>query len=78
MVAGIVLVALGLKKTIEHVDDPLKLVPAVALLGGLALYLLAHVAFRWRNVHRLNRQRAARRGPARGADPARQGDRRAS
>ena len=57
MVAGIVLVALGLKKTIEHVDEPLKLVPATALLAGLAIYLLAHVAFRWRNVHRLSFQR---------------------
>ena len=57
MVAGIVLVALGLKKTLEHVDDPLKLVPAVAMLGGVALYLLAHVAFRWRNIHRLSVQR---------------------
>jgi low temperature requirement protein LtrA len=57
MVAGIVLVALGLKKTLEHVDDPLKLVPAVALLGGVAVYLLAHVAFRWRNVHRFSVQR---------------------
>jgi low temperature requirement protein LtrA len=57
MVAGIVLVALGLKKTLEHVDDPLKVVPAAALLGGAALYLLAHVAFRWRNVHRFSWQR---------------------
>jgi low temperature requirement protein LtrA len=57
MVAGIVLLALGLKKTIGHVDDPLKLVPAVALLGGTAVYLLAHVAFRWRNVHRFSTQR---------------------
>ncbi|HEX6389785.1 MAG TPA: low temperature requirement protein A [Solirubrobacteraceae bacterium] len=57
MVAGIVLLALGLKKTLEHVDDPLKLVPAVALLGGTALYLLAHVAFRYRNVHSFNRHR---------------------
>jgi low temperature requirement protein LtrA len=57
MVAGIVLVALGLKKTLEHVDDPLKTVPAVAMLGGLAIYLLAHVAFRWRNVHRFSSQR---------------------
>jgi low temperature requirement protein LtrA len=57
MVAGIVLVALGLKKTLEHVDDPLKLVPAVAMLGGVAVYLLAHVAFRWRNVHRFSVQR---------------------
>jgi low temperature requirement protein LtrA len=57
MVAGIVLVALGLKKTLEHVDEPLETVPAVALLGGLGVYLLAHVAFRWRNVHRFSLQR---------------------
>ena len=57
MVAGIVLVALGMKKTLEHVDDPLKVVPAAALLGGAAVYLLAHVAFRWRNVHRFSWQR---------------------
>jgi low temperature requirement protein LtrA len=53
MVAGIVLVALGFKKTLAHVHEHLQLVPATALLGGTALYLLAHVAFRWRNVHRL-------------------------
>jgi low temperature requirement protein LtrA len=57
MVAGIVLVALGLKKTLGHVEDPLHLVPTFALLGGAALYLLAHVAFRLRNVHTLNRRR---------------------
>ena len=38
-------------------EEPLKLVPAVAMLGGTALYLLAHIAFRLRNVHTLNRQR---------------------
>jgi low temperature requirement protein LtrA len=54
MVAGIVLVALGLKKTLGHVEDPLKIEVATAMLGGTALYLLAHVAFRWRNVHRFN------------------------
>ena len=41
MVAGIVLAALGLKTTIAHVGDALALVPAVALLGGVAMYLLA-------------------------------------
>src|SRR5947207_6355356 len=46
MVAGIVLVALGLKKTLADVGDELALVPATALLGGTAVYLLAHVAFR--------------------------------
>ena len=58
MVAGIVLLALGMKKTLGHVEDPLKAVPAVAMLGGTALYLLAHVAFRWRNVHRFSTPRA--------------------
>jgi low temperature requirement protein LtrA len=57
MVAGIVLLALGLKKTIGGVEDRLKLVPAAALLGGAALYLLAHVAVRLRNLRTLNRQR---------------------
>jgi low temperature requirement protein LtrA len=57
MVAGIVLLALGLKKSLEHVGDPLHLVPAFALLGGVAVYLLAHVAFRWRIVHRFSLQR---------------------
>ena len=57
MVAGIVLVALGMKKTLGHVEDPLKLVPAVALLGGAALYLLAHVAFRYRHIRTLNTRR---------------------
>ena len=57
MVAGIVLLALGMKKTLSEVGEPLKVVPATALLGGTALYLLAHVAFRLRNLHTLNRQR---------------------
>ncbi len=58
MVAGIVLVALGLKKTIAHVDDPLDVVPAFALLGGMAAYLLGHVAFRYRHIHTINVERA--------------------
>jgi len=57
MVAGIVLGALGLKKALEAPDEALKLIPAVALLGGTAVYLLAHVAFRWRIVHRFSWQR---------------------
>ena len=57
MVAGIVLLALGLKKTLGHVEEPLDTVPAVAMLGGTALYLLAHIAIRLRNIHTLNRQR---------------------
>jgi len=57
LIAGIVLLALGGKKTIANVDEPLKLVPAVALCGGVALYLLGHVAFRLRNIGTLNKQR---------------------
>jgi low temperature requirement protein LtrA len=57
LVAGIVLAAFGLKKTLEHVGDPLDSVPAAALVGGIAMYLLGHVAFRWRQVHSLSRQR---------------------
>ena len=66
MVAGIVFLALGLKKVIEYVadtehhdlTDPLTGIPLLALYGGVALYLLAHVAFRLRNVRSINRQRA--------------------
>jgi low temperature requirement protein LtrA len=57
MVAGIVLFAVGVKKTLGHVDEPLELVPAIALCGGIAMYLVAHVLFRLRNVHSLNRRR---------------------
>jgi low temperature requirement protein LtrA len=59
MVAGVVLLALGLKKTLAHVGEPLDLVIAAALFGGAALYLLAHVAFRLRNVHSFNTHRFA-------------------
>ena len=57
MIASVVLIALGMKKTIEHVNDPLEVVPAVALIGGFGVYLLAHVAFRLRNLGTVNRQR---------------------
>jgi low temperature requirement protein LtrA len=57
LIVGIVLVALGMKKTLAHVEDPLKVVPAFALLGGVAIYLLAHVAFRYRGGRTLSRRR---------------------
>jgi low temperature requirement protein LtrA len=53
MVAGIILLSLGLKKTLLDVDHPLKTVPAFALLGGVAIYLLAHVVLRLRNARTL-------------------------
>ena len=57
MIAGIVLFAYGLKTTFAHLHDPLEPEPAFALFGGLALYLLAHVVFRLRNVGTLSRRR---------------------
>ena len=58
MVAAIVLIALGMKTTLAHVGDPLGWETATALVGGTALYLLAHVGFKLRalrtlSVHRL-------------------------
>jgi low temperature requirement protein LtrA len=57
MIAGIILIALGVKKTIGDVDHPLKDAPAAALFGGIALYYLGHVGFRLRIVGTVNRQR---------------------
>ena len=57
MVAGIVLFALGLKTTIGHVGEALDTVPAVALCGGAALYLLGHIAFLFRTTARVFRRR---------------------
>lgn len=57
IVAGIVLMAFGMKVTIGHHGDELRDVPAFALLGGLAVYLLGLVAFRYRHVHTVNRHR---------------------
>ena len=57
LVAGIVLFALGLKTTVRHVGSELDTVPAVALCGGAALYLLGHIAFLYRTTRRLFRRR---------------------
>jgi low temperature requirement protein LtrA len=57
MFAGIVLVALGAKKVLAHVDEPLETVPAFALCGGVALYLLSHDAIRLRSVRSVNPRR---------------------
>ena len=65
MIAGIVLVALGVERVLEVVgdashhglSDPLETVPLVAMYGGVALYLLAQVAFKYRNWHTLSKPR---------------------
>ena len=48
MVAGIILFALGVKTTLAHHNEPLEIIPAIGLCGGLALYMAAHVAVRLR------------------------------
>jgi low temperature requirement protein LtrA len=59
MITGIVLLSLGVKKTLAHVDHDLELVPAAALCGGVALYLVALSAFKRRNVGSFNWPRLA-------------------
>ena len=58
MIAGIILLSLGLKKVLGYVGgddghtwaDPLYGVPLVALYGGVALFLLGHICFRLRTT----------------------------
>lgn len=57
MVAGIVLVALGLGQALARLDAPLGQVPRTALFAGFALYLAGHLLFRWRIVSTLDRER---------------------
>jgi low temperature requirement protein LtrA len=69
MVAGIVFLALGMKKVLGYVADSehggwldgkgLHGMPLWSLYGGVVVYLAAHVAFRLRNIGSLNRQRVA-------------------
>ena len=54
MVAGVIIFAIGVKETLAGVDEQLDAVPAVALCGGVALYLLALSAFKRRNVGSFN------------------------
>jgi low temperature requirement protein LtrA len=57
LVAGIVLAAFGMKSVIGHTGDHLHDVPAFALLGGPAIYLLGLVSFRYRHVQTINAHR---------------------
>jgi low temperature requirement protein LtrA len=57
MIAGIELFALGVEQVVAHVDGSLPTEAAAALCGGVALYLLAHVAFKLRVTGSLGTQR---------------------
>jgi low temperature requirement protein LtrA len=54
MVAGIILFAVGVKKTLGHVGEELEIVPAVCMCCGVALYLVALSAFKRRNIGSFN------------------------
>jgi low temperature requirement protein LtrA len=65
LIMGIVLLALGMKKTLEYVGDsahhdladPLTGIGLFALYGGASLYLISHAAFKLRATHILSVQR---------------------
>lgn len=67
MIAGVVLLALGMKKVLEYAGDgihhdlseALASLPLAAMYGGVALYLLANVAFKYRIVRSVNVHRIA-------------------
>jgi low temperature requirement protein LtrA len=67
LIAGIVLVALGMKKVLEYVgdtahhglSDPLPFLAALALYGGVAVYLFGHVGFKMRTARTVAVQRVA-------------------
>ena len=50
LIAGIVLLAVGLKETLVDTGAPLGTIPAVALCAGPGIYLLGQIAFRYRTV----------------------------
>ena len=54
MVTGIVVFAFGVKETLVHVHAHLGSVPAAALCGGVALYLLALSTLKRRNIGSFN------------------------
>ena len=48
IVAGIITFAVGARVLVGHVGGPMAGAPRLALCGGVALYLVGHVGFRWR------------------------------
>jgi low temperature requirement protein LtrA len=62
MVVGIVLFAFATRTALADVHSELRVVPAVALCCGCALYLLAFVAIRWRATRRIGRGRPVAAG----------------
>jgi low temperature requirement protein LtrA len=53
LVAGIVIFAVGARVSVQHIDEPLTPLAALALTGGVALFYAGEVAYRWRDHHQL-------------------------
>ncbi|MEV3902379.1 low temperature requirement protein A [Mycobacterium sp. NPDC050551] len=49
LVAAVMLFAVGAHASVAHANAPLPLLPAIALAGGMALFYLGDVAYRWRD-----------------------------
>jgi low temperature requirement protein LtrA len=62
LVAGIIIFAAGIKYVVRAADDPLHTAPRLALCGGVALYLIGHLAFRWRMTGEVRYEKAATAG----------------
>lgn len=50
LVCGIIFSALGIEELIAHLETPPELIPAVALYGGGALFLVGRGVFQWRET----------------------------
>ena len=71
MVAGIIFSALGIEQTLAHVGEPLGTIPAVALCGGIALYLLGAQRLQATRRGQCERAKACGGGPVLGVHPRR-------
>ena len=53
LVAGVVFFALGVHEAVAGAGEPLPPLPALALAGGVAVFFVGDVAYRWRDHHQL-------------------------
>lgn len=59
LVAGVMLFAVGAHTAVAHATAPLPLMPAIALAGGMALFYLGDVGYRWRDHRQVPVDRTA-------------------
>jgi low temperature requirement protein LtrA len=59
LIAGIMLFAVGAHDAVAHASTPLPLPSAIGLAGGMALFYLADVAYRWRDHRQIPKDRTA-------------------